>query len=66
MANKCRPICLLPVVWEKGVYKFDAVENLQLIDAFANTNVFDWDLELIGDADNNTAFGRSIQFRDCQ
>ncbi len=40
---------------EKRFYKFFFMENLKVVDAFAKTDVFHRNLELVGDADNHVA-----------
>jgi len=49
---------------EKRFYKFFFMENLKVVDAFAKTDVFHRNLELVGDADNHAAFGCAIEFGD--
>ena len=49
---------------EKGFYKFFFMENLKIIDAFAETDIFDGNLELVRDSDHYTTFGRTVKFGD--
>ena len=57
---------LLFLVGKERIDKFEAVEDLQLLNFFAYADIFHRNLELVGDTDDHTAFGGSIQFGDCQ
>ncbi len=51
-------------LFEKGVDKFVAVEELQVGHFFSYANVLHRNFELVGDADYYTSFGSAVQFGD--
>lgn len=57
---------LLFLLAEKGVYKLVAVKHLELVDALAYADVTYGDVELVADADYNTALGCAVQLGDCK
>lgn len=57
---------LLLLLAEKGVYKLMAVKHFELVDALANADITYGNVELVADADDNTAFGCAIQLGDCE
>jgi hypothetical protein len=52
------------VLFKEGVYKFSAVEKLQVTHLFTHPDKLNGDFELVGDTDDYAAFGSSIQFGD--
>ena len=43
-----------------------AVKHLELVDALANADITYGNVELVADADDNTAFGCAVQLGDCE
>src|SRR5690606_1386139 len=63
--------CALPILYgspiaEQRLHKGHLIEYLQIVDLFADANVFYRDLEFIRDTDNDAAFGSAVQLGDGQ
>ena len=62
----CRSIRLFSVnLFKQGAAKFISIKDAQVIDAFANADKTNRDVQFIGNRKNNTALRGAIQFGDC-
>ena len=50
------------LLFEKRVYKFGSIEELQIGHLFSHTDVFDRDFELVRNANDHPSFGSAVQF----
>ena len=53
-------------LFEKTIHKGLAVEDLQVVDAFADADIFDRNLELVGDADDHATLGGAVELGQSQ
>src|SRR5690606_2641661 len=64
-SDKCAAVLATRVFsFEERIYEFMLVEHLQMVDTLSYANVFYRNLELVGDADNEATFSRSVKFAD--
>lgn len=58
--NKCNGLKSLNILFKKRIYKFCFIKYLQIINSFANTNIFYRYLKLVRNSNYNAAFCSTI------